>query len=87
VVNLGPGLDKNYGYDGVLYISALLEYYYGPDDDNEKRLKSLKSAKTTVARIFGMGKTSRNKPEALLLKAKDLHSSIGDEIKRRTKDE
>lgn len=87
VVSLGPDLDKNYGYDGVLYISALLEYYYGPDEDNEKRIKSLESARTTVARIFGMGKASRNKPEALLLKAKDLHSSIGDEIKRRTRDD
>ena len=87
VVSLGPDLDKNYGYDGVLYISALLEYYYGPDSDDSKRLKSLERARTTVARIFGMGKASKNKPEVLLTKAKDLHSSIGDEIKRRTKDD
>ncbi|RKX87841.1 MAG: DUF2225 domain-containing protein [Spirochaetes bacterium] len=86
VVSLGPDLDKNYGYDGVLYVSALLEYYYGPDSDDSKRVKSLERARTTVARIFGMGKASKNKPEALLTKAKDLHSSIGDEIKRRTKD-
>lgn len=87
VVSLGPDLDKNYGYDGVLYVSALLEYYHGQDSDDEKRIKSLESARTTVARIFGMGKASRGKPEALLVKAKDLHSSIGDEIKRRTKNE
>ncbi len=87
VVSLGPDLDKNYGYDGVLYISALLEYYYGPDTDDSKRIKSLESARTTVARIFGMGKASKNKPEALLIKAKDLHSSIGEEIKRRKEDE
>ncbi len=87
VTSLGPDLDKNYGYDGVLYVSALLEYYYGPDSDDEKRIKSLERARTTVARIFGMGKASRSKPEALLAKSKDLHSSIGDEIKRRTKDE
>ncbi|MDA3941503.1 MAG: DUF2225 domain-containing protein [Spirochaetia bacterium] len=87
VVSLGPDLDKNYGYDGVLYISALLEYYYGSDSDDLKRIKSLEQARTTVARIFGMGKASKNKPEALLTKAKDLHSSIGEEIKRRTKDD
>jgi uncharacterized protein len=87
VASLGPDLDKNYGYDGVLYISALLEYYYGPDSDDEKRIKSLERARTTVARIFGMGRASRSKPEALLVKSKDLHSSIGEEIKRRTKDE
>lgn len=87
VVSLGPDLDKNYGYDGVLYISALLEYYYGPDSDNSRRVKSLDRARTTVARIFGMGKASKHKPEALLIKAKDLHSSIGEEIKRRKEDE
>ncbi|MCK5674856.1 MAG: DUF2225 domain-containing protein [Spirochaetales bacterium] len=87
VVSLGPDLDKNYGYDGVLYISALLEYYYGPDSDDAKRIKSLERARTTVARIFGMGKASKNKPEALLIKAKELHSSIGEEIKRRKEDE
>ena len=87
VASLGPDLDKNYGYDGVLYVSALLEYYYGQDTDDEKRIKSLERARTTVARIFGMGKASKDKPEVLLSKAKELHSSIGDEIKRRTKDE
>ena len=87
VVSLGPDLDKNYGYDGVLYVSALLEYYYGSDSDDLKRIKYLEKARTTVARIFGMGIASRNKPEALLTKAKDLHSSIGEEIKRRKKDE
>ena len=87
VASLGPDLDKNYGYDGVLYVSALLEYYYGQDSDDEKRIKSLERARTSVARIFGMGKATRGKPEALLAKAKDLHASIGEEIKRRTKDE
>jgi len=87
VPSLGPDLDKNYGYDGVLFISALLEYYYGPDLDDKKRLKALERARTTVARIFGMGKASRGKPESLLSKAKELHSSIGEEIKRRSTDD
>lgn len=83
VGNLGPDLDKNYGYDGVLYISALLEYYYGSDTDDEKRIKALERARTTVARIFGMGKSSKEKPGSLLEKAKELHTAIGEEIKRR----
>jgi len=87
VPSLGPDLDKNYGYDGVLFISALLEYYYGSDLADDKRIKALERARTTVARIFGMGKASRGKPEALLIKAKELHASIGEEIKRRSTDE
>jgi uncharacterized protein (DUF2225 family) len=33
-----------------------------------------------VARIFGVGKSSKNKPSILLDKAKDLHERIGAEI-------
>ncbi len=86
VGNLGPDLDKNYGYNGVLFISALLEYYYGTETDEEKRLKALERARTTVVRIFGMGKSSKEKPGTLLEKAKELHAAIGEEIKRRTEE-
>ncbi len=77
----GPDLDKNYGYDGVLYLSAYLEHKYGPVGDDEKRQKSLQFAKRTVAKIFGMGKASKNKPSALLEMSKDLHVQIGNELK------
>lgn len=80
--HLGPDLDKNYGYDGALFISALLEYYHGSEEDIEKRIESLERAKRTVARIFGMGRASKSKPEVLLEKAKELHSAIGREVKR-----
>lgn len=78
---LGPDLDQNYGYDGVLYISALLEFEYGARDDDEQRRKSLERAKTTVGRLFGLGKATKDKPSTLLERAKDLHSSINNELK------
>lgn len=78
--NLGPDLDKNYGYDGVLYISGLLEYEYGPQSDPEKRQVALDRAKRTVARIFGMGKASKNKPAAILDNARDVYESITREL-------
>lgn len=80
VPHLGPDLDKNYGYDGVLYLSALLEYRFGPREDLELRRSSLETAKRTVARIFGMGKASKDKPSALLDRAKDLFSKMGEEL-------
>jgi hypothetical protein len=80
--HLGPDLDKNYGYDGVLYLAAYLEYVYGPKEDPEQRKKALQNAKRTVARIFGMGRASKNKPAAILDKAKELHSKIGSEIEQ-----
>jgi uncharacterized protein len=80
--HLGPDLDKNYGYDGTLYIAALLEYYHGAEDDPVRRIKNLELAKRTVGRIFGMGKASKSKPSALLEKSKELHSAIGREVKQ-----
>ena len=78
---LGPDLDQNYGYDGVLYISALLEFQYGAQDDEEQRRKSLERAKTTVGRLFGLGKATKDKPSTLLERAKDLHANINSELK------
>lgn len=78
--SMGPDLDKNYGYDGVVYLSGLLEYKFGPREDIESRHRKLERAKVLVARLFGMGETSKNKPEALLDRAKALHKSISDEL-------
>ncbi len=77
---LGPDLDKNYGYDGVLYISGLLEYHHGPRSDAEQREAALDRAKKTVARIFGMGKASKNKPAAILDNARDVYDEISREL-------
>lgn len=78
---LGPDLDQNYGYDGVLYISALLEYHHGAQDNEETRRTSLERAKTTVGRLFGLGKASKDKPSTLLERARDLHANINRELK------
>ena len=79
--NPGPDLDKNYGYDGVLYIAAYLQYKYYPTEDHEKRMQALTDAKRIVARIFGMGKASKNKPAAILDNAKTLFDKIKEELK------
>jgi hypothetical protein len=78
--NLGPDLDKNYGYDGVLYLSGLLEYKYGPRKDPERRAEALGRAKRTIARIFGMGKASKDKPAAILDNAREVYGEISKEL-------
>jgi uncharacterized protein (DUF2225 family) len=80
--NLGPDLEKNYGYDGVLYLYGLLEYLHGSRKDRKKRAAALSRAKTTVAKIFGMGKASKNKPAVLLDRAKDLYADIAKELEK-----
>jgi uncharacterized protein (DUF2225 family) len=81
-LQLGPDVDKNYGYDGLIYLAGYLDYRYGPDEDPQKRIVSLESAKRTIAKVFGMGRASKSKPSALLDMSKRIYASIGDEIAR-----
>ena len=77
----GPDTDKNYGYEGALYLSALLKFKYGPLDDPQRRLQSLEEAKRSIARIFGVGKSSKSKPGPLLEHARNLYDNINKELK------
>jgi len=76
VANLGPDLDKNYGYDGLIYLVGYLEFHFGPRNNAEQREANLKKAKHSVARIFGMGKASKNKPMVLLDNAREVYNMI-----------
>lgn len=79
--NFGPDLDKNYGYDGVVYLSCLLEYKYGQTSDINLRLKKLENAKHSIARIFGLGKSSKNKPGPLLEHSRALYDKLSSVLK------
>ncbi len=80
ISHFGPDTDKNYGYDGVIYLSGLLEYKYGQREDQELRLKKLDQSKKAIARIFGLGKSSKEKPGPLLEVAKDLYDKMTKEL-------
>ena len=81
VSQLGPDIDKNYGYEGVLYLTAMLEYKYGPKKNPGKRIENLERAKKVISKVHGMGKASRSKPSTILEKTKDLFALIGEEVK------
>jgi uncharacterized protein (DUF2225 family) len=80
VKNLGPDTDKNYGYEGVLYLAGLLTLKYGCAGTVEQRNASLESTKRTIAKMFGLGKSSKNKPGPLLELAKNLYNRIKKEL-------
>ncbi len=84
IKSYGPDTDKNYGYDGVIYLSGLLEYKYGQTDDPSLRLKKLDAHKRAIARIFGLGKSSKNKPGPLLEHSRRLYDNLSAEIKGST---
>lgn len=78
--NLGPDIDNNYGFDGVLYLAGLLEFKYGQRTNVYERGQKLKKARSTVARIVGMGKSSKAKPGPLLDSSRELHKRIKAEL-------
>jgi len=80
IKNFGPDTDKNYMYEGTLYMVALLELKYGSRENPEKRAESLGEAKRTIAKIFGLGRSSKSKPGPLLEKARDLYDTINREL-------
>jgi uncharacterized protein (DUF2225 family) len=78
--NFGPDTDKNYSYEGALYLTALLRYKYSFKENPELRGKALDEAKRTIARIFGVGKSSKAKPGPLLEHARNLYETISKEL-------
>lgn len=78
--SFGPDLDKNYGFDGVLYLSALLEFKYGSKTDSESRHKLLSFQRRSLAKMFGLGKSSKAKPGPLLEHARALYDMIVAEL-------
>ncbi|MDR3248729.1 MAG: DUF2225 domain-containing protein [Treponema sp.] len=77
--SFGPDTDKNYAYEGVLYLCAYLRYKFGPTDPEQRKL-SLEDARRTIAKIFGMGKSSRDKPGPLLDHARQIYDAINKEL-------
>jgi uncharacterized protein (DUF2225 family) len=76
----GPDTDKNYAYEGALYLSALLLFKYGYMDNPQIRSGALDEAKRTIAKIFGVGKSSKSKPGPLLEHARNLYEKISKEL-------
>jgi uncharacterized protein len=81
VAFLGPDIDKNYGYDSILYLIGVLTYKYGDKNDPEQRKKDLEEARLYLGKLFGLGKADFDKPKEILDKSKDFHKLINEELK------
>ncbi|MDR2785297.1 MAG: DUF2225 domain-containing protein [Treponema sp.] len=76
----GPDTDKNYAYEGALYLTGLLKLRYGSRDEEDTRREALDDVKRTIAKIFGLGKSSKSKPGPLLEHARNLYDNINKEL-------
>jgi len=75
--NMGPDSDKNWGYEGILYVSAVLTVKYGTTEkDISKRIENFNISKRYLSRLFGSGKSSKNIPTELLEKTRMLYEKI-----------
>lgn len=76
----GPDTDNNYGYDSVIYLAGFLEFKYGSKENAEIRLQKLDATKTALARLVGMGKSSKSKSSKMIDMAKELYENIKTEL-------
>ncbi|MDH4129052.1 MAG: DUF2225 domain-containing protein [Spirochaetota bacterium] len=82
VKHYGPDIDKNFGYDGMLYMASLLNFKRGfLEEDPEKRAETYIKSKRVISKLFGIGKASKDKPTAILDMARDLFEQINNQLK------
>lgn len=79
--NLGPDTDKNFGYDGVLYVNAVLKYKNAHSiEEPLEKLKVYEEIKRMLSKVFGIGKKAKDKPEVLLNFAREIYDKMGEDI-------
>ncbi len=79
--SFGPDIDKNYGYDGIIYLIGILTFKYGIKTDKEIRKKDLLDSRQYLSKLFGFGKSDYDKPKEIVDKAKEYHEAISKELK------
>ncbi len=85
--NMGPDSDKNWGYDGILYLTAILTVKIGSKDpDIKKRIENFENSKRYLSRLFGIGKSSKSRPSELLDKTRDLYDKINEMLEKWTQE-
>lgn len=79
--NFGPDTDKNFGYEGLLYLIGFLtnklSFY---EKDIQKRKESLEIGKRVISKMFGSGKASKDKPSDILMMTRDLYDEMSELI-------
>lgn len=79
---LGPDTDKNWGFDGVIYLNGYLtrKYLDRLASSDTDRIKILERCKMHLGKLYGMGRASSSKPTAIIDMSKDLYEDISKEL-------
>lgn len=79
--HIGPDYEKNWGYEGVLYMCAVLTVKFGIyEKDIDKRIQNFEVTKRYLSKLFGDGKASRSKPGDLMDMIRELYDRINSMI-------
>lgn len=75
---LGPDMDNNWGFDGVIYLNGYLSLKFRKElaASDDRRLELLVKAKRMLAKLYGSGKSSKTKPSAILDMAKESYDDL-----------
>lgn len=85
IKHYGPDLDKNFGYEGMVYMASFLYSTMASLEMNpEKRIQNLAKSKQIISRLFGSGKSSREKPTVILDKIRDLYQHLNQQLKEQS---
>ena len=83
---LGPDTDKNWGFDGVIYLNGYLTHKFVDtiSKDPAKQFKYLDEAKRYLGKLYGMGKSSKSKPSIIIDLSKDLYDELNGRLQEMT---
>ncbi len=83
---LGPDTDKNWGFDGVIYLNSFFNYKFLDEfaSTDQAKVKLLEETKRMVGKLYGLGKISKSKPSVLVNLARDLYESINKKLEEIT---
>ncbi len=82
---MGPDIDTNFGYDGLLYIISYLSMMFLDKLQPEARIAKIGNVKRVLSRIFGVGKIAKSKPQVLIVNAKNLYHQANNILEELSK--
>ena len=80
---LGPDTDHNWGYEGVLYLNSYLlkKKVNLATNSKEDKIQELEKAKKYLSKVYGTGRSNRDKPSPIVDMSKDLFDDLSGTLK------
>jgi hypothetical protein len=76
---LGPSLDFNWAFDGVIYLNSYLtrKFIDQMATNSKDKYAIIDSSRRYLSKLYGSGKSSKSRPSAIIDMAKELYDEMG----------